>query len=76
MSRRVTLGASSASPAATVWIASIRTLALTLDRVVRFLYRGRDISWLQTVHLYPAFTLLLAVGTLACLVVVAVRVFR
>ncbi|MEU5942400.1 serine hydrolase domain-containing protein [Micromonospora sp. NPDC047548] len=49
------------------------TLTLTLHRVVSFLYRGQDISWLQTVYLYPAFTLLLAVGALACLMVVAAR---
>ncbi|MET7667145.1 hypothetical protein [Micromonospora luteifusca] len=51
-------------------------LMLTLHRAVSFLYRGQDISWLQTVYLYPAFTVLLAAGALACLVVVAARLIR
>lgn len=49
-------------------------LLVTMHRVAGWLYRGRDISWLQTVYLYPTFTLLLAVTALACLVVAACRV--
>jgi CubicO group peptidase (beta-lactamase class C family) len=48
-------------------------LLMTLDRIVSFLYRGRDISWLQAAYLYPALTLLLIIGSVACLVVVVAR---
>ena len=49
-------------------------LLLSLHRVASVLYRGQDVSWLQTVYLYPTFTLLLAVGAVACLTVLAARV--
>ena len=49
-------------------------LLLSLHRVASVLYRGQDVSWLQTVYLYPTFTLLLAVGAVACLAVLAARV--
>ncbi|WP_433350586.1 hypothetical protein [Micromonospora sp. CA-111912] len=38
-----------------------------------FLYRGRDISWLQTAYLYPTFTLLLAAASAAGIAVVVSR---
>ncbi|WP_203989990.1 serine hydrolase domain-containing protein [Sphaerisporangium rufum] len=49
-------------------------LLVELHRLVSLLYRGRDISWLQTAYLYPAFTLLLAVTSGAGVAVVACRV--
>jgi CubicO group peptidase (beta-lactamase class C family) len=48
-------------------------LLTTLHRIAGFLYRGRDISWLQTVYLYPTFVVLLAATAVACVVVVVVR---
>jgi hypothetical protein len=48
-------------------------LFLTMHRVAGFLYRGRDISWLQTVYLYPTFMLLLLTTALATATVVAAR---
>ncbi|GAA0904777.1 serine hydrolase domain-containing protein [Virgisporangium ochraceum] len=46
---------------------------VTMHRVAGFLYRGRDVSWTQTVYLYPAFMLLLLVTALAAVTVVAAR---
>ncbi|MEU6075690.1 serine hydrolase domain-containing protein [Micromonospora sp. NPDC047074] len=51
-------------------------LLVTLHRVVGFLYRGRDVSWSQSAYLYPTFTLLLAAGSLAGVVVVVARLVR
>ncbi|MFF3868762.1 serine hydrolase domain-containing protein [Micromonospora sp. NPDC001898] len=48
-------------------------LLVELHRVVSFLYRGRDISWLQTAYLYPTFTLLLAATSAAGIAVIASR---
>ncbi|MDA0565012.1 beta-lactamase family protein [Streptomonospora sp. S1-112] len=64
-----------------VW-AVLRLLPLALPplllaevhRVVGFLYRGRDVAWIQVAYLYPAFLVLLAVAALACAVVAAMRV--
>ena len=49
-------------------------LLVSLHRIVRVLYRGQDVSWLQVVYLYPAFMLLLAAGTVVCLAVLTARV--
>ncbi|MBG0564769.1 beta-lactamase family protein [Actinoplanes sp. NEAU-A11] len=51
------------------------TLLVTLDRVVSFLYRGQDIAWRQTLYLFPAFTLLLAIATVGCIAVLAARLY-
>jgi CubicO group peptidase (beta-lactamase class C family) len=51
-------------------------LLLTLHRIASFLYRGRDISWPQTVYLYPAFALLLAATAIAATAVLATRIVR
>lgn len=48
-------------------------LLVELDGVVSFLYRGRDISWLQTAYLYPTFTLLLAAASAAGIAVIVSR---
>lgn len=48
-------------------------LLTTLHRVVSFLYRGYDISWLQAAYLYPAWTLLLVVATVGCTAVLGAR---
>ncbi|MEU4566206.1 serine hydrolase domain-containing protein [Micromonospora sp. NPDC023956] len=49
---------------------------LWLDRLVSYLYRGLDISWLQAGHLYPTATLLLVVAALGCGAVLVARVGR
>ncbi|MCG8916345.1 beta-lactamase family protein [Actinokineospora sp. PR83] len=49
-------------------------LLAALDGVVGFLYRGREVSWLQVAYLYPVFVLVLAVTALGCLAVAAARV--
>ena len=49
---------------------------VTLHRIAGILYRGRDISWLQTVYHYPTFVVLLAATAVACVVVLGVRVIR
>jgi CubicO group peptidase (beta-lactamase class C family) len=51
-------------------------LLTTLHRVVSTLYRGRDISWIQTAYLHPAFTLLLVVATSGCAAVLSARLLR
>lgn len=51
-------------------------LLSTIHDVVSFLYRGRDISWLQAVYLYPTFTLLLGVAASGCVAVVVARLLR
>lgn len=48
-------------------------LLLTIHRVVGFLYRGRDVAWLQVPYLYPTFMVLLATTTLGGLAVAATR---
>ncbi|PSL51613.1 CubicO group peptidase (beta-lactamase class C family) [Saccharothrix carnea] len=48
-------------------------LAATVHRIVGFLYRGRDVAWLQVPYLYPTFMLALAVATLGGVAVLAAR---
>ncbi|MCY9784354.1 beta-lactamase family protein [Nocardiopsis sp. EMB25] len=49
-------------------------LLAEVHRVVGFLYRGRDVAWIQVPYLYPAFVVLLAAAALGCAVVVTARV--
>lgn len=49
-------------------------LLLTVHRVVGYLYRGRDVAWLQVPYLYPTFVVALAVTALGCVAVLAARV--
>jgi hypothetical protein len=51
-------------------------LLATLDRVMSFLYRGRDVTWLQTAYLVPAFVLLLTALATTCSVLITVRLWR
>ncbi|MFC3520979.1 hypothetical protein ACFPZ0_09670 [Streptomonospora nanhaiensis] len=51
-------------------------LLAEVHRVVGFLYRGRDVAWVQVCYLYPAFMVLLAATALACVAVAAARVAR
>ena len=51
-------------------------LLATLDRVISFLYRGRDVTWVQTAYLVPSFVLLLAVLAATCGVLLTVRLWR
>ncbi len=51
-------------------------LLATLDRVASFLYRGRDITWLQTAYLVPSFVLLLAALATTCGVLLTTRLWR
>lgn len=51
-------------------------LLLTIHRIVSVLYRGRDISWLQTTYLYPSFSLLLIATASGCLAVLIARLLR
>ncbi|MEU4766036.1 serine hydrolase domain-containing protein [Actinosynnema sp. NPDC023794] len=48
-------------------------LLLTVHRVVGYLYRGRDVAWLQVPYLYPTFMVALAVTALGCVAVLAAR---
>ncbi|MFD0203395.1 MULTISPECIES: serine hydrolase domain-containing protein [Saccharothrix] len=48
-------------------------LAVTVHRVVGFLYRGRDVAWRQVLYLYPTFMVVLAVATLGGVAVLAAR---
>lgn len=48
-------------------------LLLTVHRVVGFLYRGRDVAWLQVPYLYPTFTVLLAVASVGGAAVAVTR---
>uniref|UniRef100_UPI003672F721 serine hydrolase domain-containing protein n=1 Tax=Plantactinospora solaniradicis TaxID=1723736 RepID=UPI003672F721 len=49
---------------------------LTMHEVVSFLYRGRDVSWLQAAYLYPTFTLLLVVAATGGIAVLVARLLR
>ena len=49
-------------------------LAAVVHRVVGFLYRGRDVSWVQVSYLYPTFMVLLVVAALGCTAVLVGRV--
>ncbi|MEV1118473.1 serine hydrolase domain-containing protein [Actinosynnema sp. NPDC049800] len=49
-------------------------LTATVHRVVGYLYRGRDVAWLQVPYLYPTFMVALAVTALGCVALLAARV--
>ncbi|MFI6822875.1 serine hydrolase domain-containing protein [Micromonospora sp. NPDC050187] len=51
-------------------------LLVWLHRVVSYLYRGMDISWLQAVYLYPMVTLVLGVAALGGVAVLVARMVR
>ncbi|GAA4975931.1 serine hydrolase domain-containing protein [Actinoplanes utahensis] len=55
-----------------LWLVPLIML-VRFHRIVTALYRGRDISWLQTVYLYPTFTLLLTVTSLTGLAIIVRR---
>ena len=48
-------------------------LAVTVHRVVGYLYRGRDVAWLQVPYLYPTFMVTLLVTALCGVVVLVAR---
>lgn len=48
-------------------------LLVTVHRVVGFLYRGRDVAWLQVAYLYPTFVVALLVTAAGCVAVLAAR---
>lgn len=48
-------------------------LLATVHRVVGYLYRGRDVAWLQVLYLYPTFMVLLAVASLGGVAVLVAR---
>ncbi|MEV8435988.1 serine hydrolase domain-containing protein [Actinosynnema sp. NPDC051121] len=48
-------------------------LLVTVHRVVGYLYRGRDVAWLQVPYLYPTFMVLLAVASLGGVTVLVAR---
>ncbi|XVS61135.1 serine hydrolase domain-containing protein [Actinosynnema sp. CA-299493] len=48
-------------------------LVVTVHRVVGYLYRGRDVAWLQVPYLYPTSMVLLSVAALGCAAVLAAR---
>ncbi|MFE2754449.1 serine hydrolase domain-containing protein [Actinosynnema sp. NPDC059335] len=56
------------------WVLPL-VLLVTIHRVVGYLYRGRDVAWLQVLYLYPTFMLLLGVTTLGCAAVLVTRAF-
>ncbi|GAA3724302.1 CubicO group peptidase (beta-lactamase class C family) [Spinactinospora alkalitolerans] len=49
-------------------------LFATVDQVVGFLYRGRDVAWPQVSYLYPAFMVFLGAAALGCTAVAAARI--
>ncbi|GGP40930.1 serine hydrolase domain-containing protein [Saccharothrix coeruleofusca] len=51
-------------------------LCATIDQVVGFLYRGRDVAWVQVVYLYPTFMVLLVTATCGCVAVSLARLVR
>ncbi|WP_367128799.1 serine hydrolase domain-containing protein [Saccharothrix sp. HUAS TT1] len=48
-------------------------LAITVHRVVSYLYRGRDVAWVQVLYLYPTFMITLAVAALSGVAVLGAR---
>jgi hypothetical protein len=48
-------------------------LWLGMHRVVGFLYRGRDVAWIQVPYLFPSFMILLAVVSVCGIVVFGAR---
>jgi CubicO group peptidase (beta-lactamase class C family) len=51
-------------------------LLASIHRVVGWLYRGRDVAWLQVAYIYPTFMVLLATATLGCAAVLVARLVR
>ncbi|WP_262391539.1 hypothetical protein [Nocardiopsis sp. CNR-923] len=49
-------------------------LLAAVHRIVGFLYRGRDVAWIQVSYLYPTLMTLLAVAALGCALLAVVRV--
>ncbi|TDQ54301.1 serine hydrolase domain-containing protein [Actinorugispora endophytica] len=66
---------------APLWRTAARLLPLAgppvlfaeVHRVVGFLYRGRDVAWIQVPYLYPSFMVLLGAAALGCAAVAAAR---
>jgi CubicO group peptidase (beta-lactamase class C family) len=69
---------------ARLWIQLARILPLlapllacgTIHRLVGFLYRGRDVAWVQVLYLYPTFMVLLVAASLAGVAVFCARLAR
>ncbi|MFG3698101.1 serine hydrolase domain-containing protein [Micromonospora sp. NPDC047620] len=51
-------------------------LLASIHRVVGWLYRGRDVAWIQVAYIYPTFMVLLATATLGCVAVLVARLVR
>ncbi|WP_307868653.1 serine hydrolase domain-containing protein [Umezawaea beigongshangensis] len=45
----------------------------SVDEVVGLLYRGRDVTWMQVLYLYPTFVVLLVAAALGCAAVLLAR---
>jgi hypothetical protein len=69
---------------ARLWIQLARILPLlapllacgTIHRVVGFLYRGRDVAWVQVPYLYPTFMVLLVAASVSGVAVFCARLAR
>ncbi|MEU5948148.1 serine hydrolase domain-containing protein [Micromonospora sp. NPDC047465] len=48
-------------------------LLASIHRVVGWLYRGRDVAWIQVAYIYPTFLVLLVTATLGCAAVLVAR---
>ncbi|MER5335317.1 serine hydrolase domain-containing protein [Micromonospora sp. NPDC002717] len=48
-------------------------LLASIHRVVGWLYRGRDVAWIQVAYIYPTFMVLLVTATLGCAAVLVAR---
>lgn len=48
-------------------------LFMSIHQVVGFLYRGRDVAWIQVPYLYPSFMVFLATAALGCAALAATR---
>ncbi|MFG3707124.1 serine hydrolase domain-containing protein [Micromonospora sp. NPDC047670] len=51
-------------------------LLASVHRVVGWLYRGRDVAWVQVAYIYPTFMVLLVTATLGCAAVLVARLVR
>lgn len=51
-------------------------LLTSIHRVVGWLYRGRDVAWIQVAYIYPTFMVLLVTATLGCATVLVARLVR
>ncbi|MER7334290.1 MULTISPECIES: serine hydrolase domain-containing protein [unclassified Micromonospora] len=51
-------------------------LLASIHRVVGWLYRGRDVAWIQVAYIYPTFMVLLVTATLGCAAVLVARLVR